>query len=130
MLERTLRVLEFNKIKEMMKPLALSDSARELIDALEPTSDLATAQLWQQETEEAGVILTYVGSHPMTGFEDVRPYLRRAEIGSALSMKALLAVAAFMRAGRVARSALVTERDNTPYITQLASGLNSFRQLE
>ena len=130
MLERTLRVLEFNKIKEMMKPLALSDSARELIDALEPTSDLATAQLWQQETEEAGVILTYVGSHPMTGFEDVRPYLRLAEIGSALSMKALLAVAAFMRAGRVARSALVTERDNTPYITQLASGLNSFRQLE
>ena len=130
MLERTLRVLEFNKIKEMMKPLALSDSARELIDALEPTSDLATAQLWQQETEEAGVILTYVGSHPMTGFEDVRPYLRLAEIGSALSMKALLAVAAFMREGRVARSALVTERDNTPYITQLASGLNSFRQLE
>ena len=130
MLERTLRVLEFNKIKEMMKPLALSDSARELIDALEPTSDLATAQLWQQETEEASVILTYVGSHPMTGFEDVRPYLRLAEIGSALSMKALLAVAAFMRAGRVARSALVTERDNTPYITQLASGLNSFRQLE
>ena len=130
MLERTLRVLEFNKIKEMMKPLALSDSARELIDALEPTSDLATAQLWQQETEEASVILTYVGSHPMTGFEDVRPYLRLAEIGSALSMKALLAVAAFMRAGRVARSALVTERANTPYITQLASGLNSFRQLE
>ena len=130
MLERTLRVLEFNKIKEMMKPLALSDSARELIDALEPTSDLATAQLWQQETEEASVILTYVGSHPMTGFEDVRPYLRLAEIGSALSMKALLEVAAFMRAGRVARSALVTERDNTPYITQLASGLNSFRQLE
>ena len=130
MLERTLRVLEFNKIKEMMKPLALSDSARELIDALEPTSDLATAQLWQQETEEASVILTYVGSHPMTGFEDVRPYLRLAEIGSALSMKALLAVAAFMRAGRVARSALVTERDNTPYITQLASGLNSFRQME
>ena len=51
MLERTLRVLEFNKIKDMMKPLALSDAGRELIEKLEPTSDLATAQLWQQETE-------------------------------------------------------------------------------
>ena len=49
MLERTLRVLEFNKIKDMMKPLALSDAGRELIEKLEPTSDLATAQLWQQE---------------------------------------------------------------------------------
>lgn len=130
MLERTLRVLEFNKIRDMMKPLALSESARELIDKLEPTSDLATAQLWQQETEEASVILTYVGSHPMTGFEDVRPYLRLAEIGSALSMKALLAVAGFMRAGRVARSALATDRENTPYINSLAGGLNTFRQLE
>ena len=42
MLERTLRVLEFNKIKDMMKPLALSDAGRELIEKLEPTSDLAT----------------------------------------------------------------------------------------
>ena len=90
MLERTLRVLEFNKIKDMMKPLALSEPARELIDKLTPSSDLATVQLWQQETEEASVILTYIGSHPMTAFEDVRQYLRLAEIGSALSMKALL----------------------------------------
>ena len=97
MLERTLRVLEFNKIKDMMKPLALSDAGRELIEKLEPTSDLATAQLWQQETEEASVILTYIGSNPLTSFEDVRPYLRLAQIGSSLSMKALLAVAAFMR---------------------------------
>ena len=73
MLERTLRVLEFNKIKDMMKPLALSDAGRELIEKLEPTSDLATAQLWQQETEEASVILTYIGSNPLTSFEDVRP---------------------------------------------------------
>lgn len=130
MLERTLRVLEFNKIKDMMKPLALSDAGRELIEKLEPTSDLATAQLWQQETEEASVILTYIGSNPLTSFEDVRPYLRLAQIGSSLSMKALLAVAAFMRAGRSARAALVTDRDNTPYINSLASGLMSFRQLE
>lgn len=130
MLERTLRVLEFNKIKDMMKPLALSDSARELIDRLEPTSDLSTAGLWQQETEEAYVILTYIGSHPLTAFEDVRPYLRLAQIGSTLSMKALLAIASFMRAGRMARAALVTDRDNTPYITGLAGGLSSFRQLE
>ncbi len=130
MLERTLRVLEFNKIKDMMKPLALSEPARELIDKLTPSSDLATVELWQQETEEASVILTYVGSHPMTAFEDVRQYLRLAEIGSALSMKALLAIAAFMRAGRVARSALATDRENTPYINSLAGGLNSFRQLE
>ncbi len=130
MLERTLRVLEFNKIKDMMKPLALSEPARELIDKLTPSSDLATVQLWQQETEEASVILTYIGSHPMTAFEDVRQYLRLAEIGSALSMKALLAIAAFMRAGRVARSALATDRENTPYINSLAGGLNSFRQLE
>lgn len=130
MLERTLRVLEFNKIKDMLKPLALSEPARELIDKLEPTSDLATAQLWQQETEEANVILTYIGANPMAAFDDIRQYLRLAEIGSALSMKALLAIAAFMRAGRTAHSALAAERDNTPYINSLASGISSFRQLE
>ena len=130
MLERTLRVLEFNKIKERMKPWALSQAGRELIDALVPTDDIVTARQWQQETEEAGIILTYIGSHPMVGFEDVRPYLRMAEVGGTLTMKALLEVAAFMRAGRTARAALVTDRDNTPNITSLASGLNTFRQIE
>ena len=122
--------MEFNKIKERMKPWALSQAGRELIDALVPTDDIVTARQWQQETEEAGIILTYIGSHPMVGFEDVRPYLRMAEVGGTLTMKALLEVAAFMRAGRTARAALVTDRDNTPNITSLASGLNTFRQIE
>ena len=76
------------------------------------------------------MILTYLGDSPLIGFPDVRPYLTLAAKGAALNPKALLSVAECLRASRAARSALVTDRDNTPRITGLASHLQTFRQLE
>ena len=128
--ERALRVLEFTKIREQLRGYAVSALGAEKCAALAPTSDLAEAVLRQQETEEALVILTYLPQHPLIPFEDVRPWLRRAAIGATLSPKALLDVAGSMRAARAAREALVTERENTPRVTALASELSTFRRLE
>ena len=60
----------------------------------------------------------------------MRPYLSLAEKGSVLSQKALLSVAEVLRASRAARSTLVTDRENTPLLTQNASRLHTFRELE
>ena len=79
MTERALRVLEFVKIRERLAAFALTDPGQSLCRELVPQSELGDIQRAQQETEEATVILTYLGSNPLTGFTDVRPYLSLAE---------------------------------------------------
>ncbi len=130
MTERTLRVLEFTKIRDRLCAFTQTDCGRELCEKLTPMTSMAEVTRAQDETEEAVVVLTYLGGSPMSAFSDVRPYLSLAEKGSTLSQKALLAVAEVLRASRSLRSALVTERENTPLLTQAASRLQTFRQFE
>ena len=130
MKERTLRVLEFTKIRDMLTEKALTPLGAEKCQVLVPSTNFQEISEWQEETEEALVVLTYVGGHPMASFSDVRPYLALCDKGATLSPKALLEIATLMRACRTARSALVTERDNTPRLKEKASLLGSFRNLE
>ncbi len=130
MKERTLRVLEFTKIRDMLTEKALTPLGAEKCQALVPSTNFQEISEWQEETEEALVVLTYVGGHPMASFSDVRPYLALCDKGATLSPKALLEIATLMRACRTARSTLVTERDNTPRLKEKASLLGSFRNLE
>ena len=128
--ERALRVLEFTKIREMLAGYALSEFGRQKCLALTPLSDFAEVNRALDETEEAVVALTFLGGHPMTPFDDISEYLALAGKGSTLSQKALLSVAETLRSARAARSALVTDRENTPIITAMASRLQPMRQLE
>ncbi len=130
MTERSLRVLEFNKIRAQLAQYCVSDMGRELCDKLTPANKLADVLRMQQETEEASSVLSYLGGTPMTAFTDVRTSLHLAEIGSALSPRALMEIGACLRASRSARDALVTDRENTPLITANASRLSTFRPIE
>ena len=130
MTERSLRVLEFHKIRAELSKYCVSDMGKEKCEALVPTNRIADVRRMQQETEEARVVLTYLGGTPMIPFADVRASLHLAEIGSALSPRALLDIAACLRAARAARDALVTDRDNTPMLSANASRLTANRTLE
>ena len=130
MKERTLRVLEFTKIRDMLTEKALTDLGAEKCQALVPSTNFQEVTAWQEETEEALVVLSYLGGHPMAPFTDVRPYLNLCDKGATLSPKALLEIAGLMRACRTARAALVTDRENTPRLKEKAGLLGSFRNLE
>ena len=128
--ERNIRVLEFPKILEMLAALAVTDPGREAARALTPSGDVATVRRWQAETEEAATIMAYTGGNPMAYFTDVRPFLKLAKAGGTLSPKALLQVADALKASRTVRSALVTDREDTPYLTEMGSRLATNRSLE
>ena len=130
MKERTLRVLEFTKIREMLAEGALTEAGAEKCRSLEPYCDLHEAEAAQAETEEAAVILQYSGGHPMVAFPDIRPALTICEKGGSLSAGMLLSVAELLRASRAARDALVTDRENTPILKAKAEGLFTARNIE
>lgn len=130
MTERSLRVLEFHKIRAQLQQYCVSDMGAALCEALEPVSRIEDVRRMQQETREAHDVLTYLGGTPMIAFTDVRAQLHLAEIGSTLSPRALMDIGASLRAARAARDALVTEREGTPMITANASRLSTFRPIE
>ena len=130
MQKRTLRVLEFTKIRTMLSEMAVTPMGKERCEALEPSSNLEEVRLWQQETEEATVVLQYLGGSPLTPFEDVRSSLSLAQKGATLSPKALLSVAEMLRASRSVRSALVTDRETTPILTGYAGSLRQVAHIE
>ncbi len=130
MTDRTLRVLEFTKIRERLAEKALTPMGTEKCRSLTPSQNMSEVLLWQQETEEANVVLTYFGGHPLISYGDVRPSLALCDKGATLSPKALLGIAELLRACRAARTSLITDRDNTPHLRQRADGLSSLRNVE
>ena len=130
MQKRTLRVLEFTKIREQLADLAVTEMGREICLALEPDTNLEEIRAAQQETEEATIVIQYLGASPLSSFADVRSSLSLAEKGASLSPKALLDVAGMLRVSRSVRDALVTDRETTPELTRLGSGLSDGRRIE
>ncbi len=130
MQQRTLRVLEFTKIREELASLALTEMGAERCRQLEPSHDLTEAEYRQRETEEATVVLQYVGGTPLVESSDVRASISLAEKGATLSPRALLDVAAMLRASRAARDALLTDRTTTPILQEKAAALTDLRNVE
>ena len=130
MQKRNLRVLEYYKILDMLATHVVTEMGREACLALEPSSDPDEIRAMQAQTEEANTVLAYNGANPMAYFKDVREYLKLASVGATLSPKALLDVAEALKASRVVRSALVTDREDTPLLTELGSRLSTNRNLE
>ncbi len=130
MTDRTLRVLEFTRIREMLAEGALTALGKEKCLALVPFDTLYDIDTAQRETEEAVVILQYVGGHPLTEFPDARPALLVCEKGGTLSPGMLLNIAALLRASRAARDALITDRENTPLLRGRAELLTEARNVE
>ena len=128
--ERALRVLEFTKIRERLSVHALTDMGKAQCLSLKPFDDFSDVLHALDETEEACVLLSYLGGQPLSGFPDVREQIALAQKGASLSPRALLDVAACLRAARTARSALVRDREDTPILTGMASRITTLDGLE
>lgn len=88
--DRTLRVLEFDRIISILAQLTVSTMGRELALQLKPSADEMTIVKLLDETSEAESVITALGSSPLSGFPDVRNTLKRAEIGATLSIAELI----------------------------------------
>jgi len=128
--DRALRVLEFTKIRERLATYALTDLGKEKCLALVPCVDFSDAVHSLDETEEAVTLISYLGGHPLASFPDVREQIRLAAKGACLSPRALLDVAACLRASKMARTSLVREREDTPILTSYASRITTLDSLE
>jgi DNA mismatch repair protein MutS2 len=131
MQQRTLQVLEFDKIREILAQGAVSEMGRALCLALQPETSFSMVNRMQAQTEEAAAALARLGYHPVPAFENIAPQLKKVQIGSVLSARELLLCANCMRAARSVRQVLVREGEHErTSIEELAQSLVSLREVE
>ncbi|MDD2579711.1 MAG: endonuclease MutS2 [Eubacteriales bacterium] len=128
--QRSLHVLEYNKIIDLLTDRAHTEPGRHLCQALQPMTELAAARDAQSETDDAVSWLLKRGSLPFSGVSDLRPVLALARTGSVLTCAALMQTGQFLRAISRLRGQLPADQWPGLRIGQLIEALTPLRGLE
>ncbi|KUO68089.1 MAG: hypothetical protein APF77_08465 [Clostridia bacterium BRH_c25] len=79
-----IKILEFDKIREMIKAYTVSAMGRDLADRLEPSLNINTIMSWMNETTEACAILQRSGSVPIHSLNNIENAMGKVGKGMAL----------------------------------------------
>ena len=124
-------VLEYDKIKNILREYVISTLAEEKILEMRPFDDIDLVKRLQQETSE-GVALLKAGINlPLSGIRDIRNGLSLAKMGAILSPGQLLEIASTLRTSRLVK-ALWREKklEGINIIDDIVNCLHSFQSLE
>ena len=131
--EKSLRVLEFNKIIDKLKTKASSSLGLKHIENLKPSNDFDEVKNTLLETSEAQAILIKRGLVSMDGIHDIEDKAKRAHVGATLDPGALLKIADCLRVARSLKRNLEGSEEedfNYPIIQALTNALYTFRDIE
>ena len=130
--ERSLRVLEFNKIKEKLRKYAVTSGGKELIDNLAPYSSTYEVREALEESREALELLIKKGNPPFEGLHDVREGIERAKKGGCLNPAQLLYIGNMLRCTSRIQEYLTRkeEEESFPKLEDLAYILTPIKNLE
>ena len=92
MKEKTLSVLEYDKIIGQLMEQAGSELTKQAISELKPSIDVSEIRESQAETTEAVRLINYKGPLPVGGFYDIEESVTFARKGGVLTMAQLLRV--------------------------------------
>ena len=90
---KVLQTLEYNKIIDQLVSFASSPSGKEFCQDLKPRTDRDWIEMSQRETSDALTHILTKGELSFYGIQDIRPSLKRLEIGSSLGNHELLDIA-------------------------------------
>jgi DNA mismatch repair protein MutS2 len=131
--EKTIKILEFDKIISKLVSLASSNLGKDLAKDLMPDTDFNRVKELLKETSDGVSFILRRGNPPLGGICDIRDSIKRAEVGSVLNPGELLKISGVLRAVRnmknyVSKDRIETEEDNI--VRELISLLETNRPLE
>lgn len=110
--KKALHILEFDKIKEKLAHYAASEMGKKAVEELMPSTDIEEVVFWQKETSEAVSMVMKKGSLSLGSLKNIMPYLKRVELGGALSIQELLYTGDFLYVVRKAKGYALSESKN------------------
>lgn len=88
-MDKALKVLEYDKIIEMLLDLTQGELARDLVENLEPSNDIDEIRRMQEETSEAYRVLVRYGDIDYSAASHIKHLVSKASLGSMLFIEDL-----------------------------------------
>jgi DNA mismatch repair protein MutS2 len=111
--QKSLKVLEFFKIRDMLVEKAESTPGKNLAMELMPSADSHEVRFSQDETNEALTLLIKRGNPPLFGINKVRDDVKRAELGGMLHPASLLKIGESLRVSRTLKNYMRDTREDS-----------------
>ncbi len=127
---RTLRVLEYDAVRQRLRDCASCSLGKELAERIEPTTDPEEVRRLIAETTEARLLLDTGGRPPFGGLSDVRGQVMNATRGGVLAGRDLQDIANTLYTSRRMRAYLIRTQERTPLLSARAPQLSVFQEAE
>lgn len=127
--EKAIKVLEYNKIIELLKGQAGSEMTRKIISELKPFTDPRVIRTVLEETDEAVRLISFKGPLPLGNFYDIKQFVGFAQKGGSLNMKQLLQVLYNMKITANVINWLKGDVPSLPILQSLVEVLAVFKDL-
>jgi len=129
-IDKTIKTLEFDKIRELLAACALTEGAKDLARTLEPSSSEHRVKETQGRTADAKYLIGVKG-HPSFGLvKDPEEYCDRADKGAVLSPGELLDIANLLRTSRGLIDYIKTDKRKDTVLDEIFMRLTANKFLE
>ena len=130
-MKKTMRILEFEKIREQLQKFTLTVPGAQKVAAMHPLTSIGEITVRQQETSEAAGIILQKNIN-FRGSSDLMPLFTRAERGGLLGPSELKEIENFLRALESLKNYFLKEsemEERFPRIFKLVQGMQIFPHL-
>lgn len=129
-MNETIENLQFEQIKDEVRARAIGDYSKTRIKELQPQTNLNTVQVWQQETQEARLILESNQHVPFMGLTRIHALTVQVQKGLLLTAGELVEYADFIRSSRLIMKFFEKNQYQTPLLYQYTKELPQLLTIE
>lgn len=130
--EKVLRILEYDKIINMLSECALSNKGKDMCLNLKPSNNIHEVNDNLNETKESIDLVLKWGNLPLEGIRDVSDIIRRCRMGFVLSPKELLDVCDLLRCSRNLKNFMKdgAKKESFPILYDIIDSLFIIKNIE
>lgn len=126
----TFEKLQYNELKEIVKSYCVSGLGKQLLNTLQPSSNMKVVQTRLHETTEARAILDTESHVPFLGISSIESIVQKLEKGIILEPDELLSVSDFLRGCRKIKKFMLDKEFFAPVLSSYAYSMSEFRVIE
>lgn len=126
----TLEKLQYNDLKERVKTFCVSGLGKELIDKLEPSSNIRVVKNRLSETSEGRCLLEAYSYVPLEGISNINNIVTKIEKGLVLEPGELLSISDFLRGCRKIKEFMKSKDGYAPTLSSYADSITEFLYIE
>ncbi|MBT2653207.1 endonuclease MutS2 [Oceanobacillus sp. ISL-73] len=126
----TFEKLQYNELKQIIKSYCVSGLGKQLLDKLEPSSNLKVVKNRLNETTEARKIIDAKGHIPFLGVSNIDSTIQNIEKDIILDPSELISVSDFLRGCRKIKTFMMEKEFFAPVLASYANSMTGFQHIE